>query len=652
MNSACIREASQTCFYGCFKPFPALPETHTYPPGSAAASRYDFVAATASSLNPDIQFTNHESLPSLHEAFSNFNQSYPQYCQTDQADQIRDQEYYHLSVSNHVCLDYLGHGLFSYSQQQRQIDQTAPVPSTSSPSTLPSLHSTDLAQPFFDISYKSVNLNPPMVYGGEVSEPESNIQKRIMAFMNISEDDYNMVFTANQFSAFKLLADYYPFSSCHDLVTVYDHKNEAVEVMIESSKKKGARVTLAEFSWPNLRIKASKLKGKIVNKRNKRERGLFVFPLQSRVTGARYSYSWMSMAQENGWHVLLDASALGPKDMQTLGLSFFKPDFLFCYLYKIFGENPSGFGCLFVKKSSASVLKDSNKATNTGIVSIIPSKKPSQHLKDSTIAGTETRQKPKFELHKEDLTKPGSLSSPLYLQRMSDDQTYETHETEKIPVKQKERSFSGISEPETPLGSSKSKITERSIIGVKEPECRGLDHADSLGLILISSRAKYLVNWLVNALMSLKHPNSENVRPLVRIYGPKINSDRGPAVAFNVFDWKGEKIDPALVQKLADRNNISISYGYLHQIWFSDKFEEEREKILETRTTAVKGAASNHKRDTGHSGISVVTAALGFLTNFEDVYRLWAFVSRFLDADFVEKETWRYETLNQKIVEV
>lgn len=35
--------------------------------------------------------------------------------------------------------------------------------------------------------------------------------------------------------------------------------------------------------------------------------------------------------------------------------------------------------------------------------------------------------------------------------------------------------------------------------------------------------------------------------------------------------------------------------------------------------------------------ISVVTAGLGFLTNFEDVYRLWAFVSRFLDADFVEK---------------
>jgi hypothetical protein len=48
----------------------------------------------------------------------------------------------------------------------------------------------------------------------------------------------------------------------------------------------------------------------------------------------------------------------------------------------------------------------------------------------------------------------------------------------------------------------------------------------------------------------------------------------------------------------------------------------------------------------------VVTAALSFLANFEDVYKLWTFVARFLDADFVEKERWRYTALNQKTIEV
>jgi hypothetical protein len=50
--------------------------------------------------------------------------------------------------------------------------------------------------------------------------------------------------------------------------------------------------------------------------------------------------------------------------------------------------------------------------------------------------------------------------------------------------------------------------------------------------------------------------------------------------------------------------------------------------------------------------VTVVTAALSFLANFEDVYKLWTFVARFLDADFVEKERWRYTALNQKTIEV
>ncbi|KAE8675683.1 hypothetical protein F3Y22_tig00111648pilonHSYRG00119 [Hibiscus syriacus] len=130
--------------------------------------------------------------------------------------------------------------------------------------------------------------------------------------------------------------------------------------------------------------------------------------------------------------------------------------------------------------------------------------------------------------------------------------------------------------------------------------------------------------------MSLQHLHSENGVAAVRIYGPKIMFDRGTAVAFNVFDWKGERIDPALVQKLADRNNISLSIAYLQHICFSDKHEEVKDK----------------------EKLQVVTAAVGLLTNFEDIYWLWAFVSRFLDADFLEKEKWRYKAINQKTIEI
>ena len=77
--------------------------------------------------------------------------------------------------------------------------------------------------------------------------------------------------------------------------------------------------------------------------------------------GKHESHVIIALTQRgNGWHVLIDACALGPKDMDSFGLSLFQPDFLICSFYKVFGENPSGFGCLFVKKSAITTLESSS----------------------------------------------------------------------------------------------------------------------------------------------------------------------------------------------------------------------------------------------------------------------------------------------------
>ena len=39
-------------------------------------------------------------------------------------------------------------------------------------------------------------------------------------------------------------------------------------------------------------------------------------------------------------------------------------------------------------------------------------------------------------------------------------------------------------------------------------------------------------------------------------------------------------------------------------------------------------------RNNGFIRVEVVTASLGFLTNFEDVYKLWVFVAKFLNPGF------------------
>ncbi|XP_059276063.1 molybdenum cofactor sulfurase-like [Lycium ferocissimum] len=579
----------------------------------------EFIDAMASSIQPNSQFTNHECLPSCLELFSNLKEAYPHYCQTNVADEIRAHEYYHLSLSKHVCLDYIGNGLFSYYQQHghhHPADDS--IASSSSAPPPPTQQFASPNEPFFNISYKSVNLSTQLLYRGQESDLECNMRKRIMKYMNISKSDYSMVFTANQSSAFKLLADSYPFESNHNLVTVYDYENEAVEGMIDSAKKKGARVVSAELSWPNLRINSRKLRKMLVAKKNgNKKRGLFVFPLQSKVTGTKYSYQWMNIAQENGWHVLFDASALGPKDMETLGLSIFQPDFLICSFYKVFGENPSGFCCLFVKNSSISQL---NKcSTSLGIISLVPVAKSFED-KDDFASSSST-----------------SSESDQEFKQVSD------QEPEKITTL-----FEILNWGNKSNKNRWKKVEFETSMSSDELECRGLDHADKLGLILTSSRARYLINWLINALTRLQHPHAEDIHhPLVKIYGPKIHFNRGQAVAFNVFDWKGQKIDPTLVQKLADRNNISISCAFLQHIWFSKMYDDEKKTILETFRSG-----DNIKRGKLNSGVLVITVSIGMMTNFEDLYRLWSFIARFLDADFVEKERWRYKALNQTTIEV
>ncbi|KAG6522113.1 molybdenum cofactor sulfurase-like [Zingiber officinale] len=623
---------------------------------STRISRLNFVKSTANSVFPNTHFTDHESLPSLPEVFSNFMAIYPQYGETQQVDHYRNSEYYHLH--SHVCFDYYGFSLFSHAQMHSSLSSSSTDP----------LVSGLLQPPFFNISYKSASLKSQVQSNDQNNVLESAIRKRIMHFLNILDGEYSMVCTANRTTAFRLLAESYPFQATKGLLSVYDYESEAMTAMTESAQRKGAKVMTASFSWPSLRIHSDRLMEKLRKRRRKR-RGLFVFPLQSRITGARYPYIWMSVAKQYGWQVVLDACGLGPKDLDTLGLSLIQPDFIICSFFKVFGENPSGFAGLFVKNSSIGSLESSTIARSIGIVSIVPARKLSQLTDD--YSGTDMdAHSSKNQFEEDDIETNSSFSGPIPGQIYSGSLTMdnmvgdsasgekqkqvrisEQGESSKVQQEKEESSY-GIGEIECEYSEQAENIKANSGADQGlEFLCRGLDHADSLGLLLISTRLRCITNWLVTALMKLRHPHSDSVHSLVRIYGPRIKFDRGPALAFNVFDWKGEKIEPVLVQKLADRSNVSLGCGFLNNIWFSNKYEDDKNRVLERRDCE-RALARNKNKENIDMGITVIHASLGFLTNFEDAYRLWTFVAKFLDADFVEKERWRYMALNQKMIEV
>ncbi|GJN15547.1 hypothetical protein PR202_gb02468 [Eleusine coracana subsp. coracana] len=638
----------------------AAATTTTVTTTTARASRHNFVKAAASGLLAGAHFTNHESLPSLPDAYAEFAAAFPQYGAVARADAVRGDEYGHLD--RHVCLDYTGINLFSHAQMN------ASLPSTSSSSSAPAWWQP----PFFDIAYKSTSLRTQVQQCGAGGRERGAaaigpaVTRRIMASLKIPEDEYTMVPTANRTTAFRLLAESYSFGSSSSsggggggkhLLTVYDYESEAAAALSTAARRRGADVVSATFAWPSMRIHAADLRKKLSKGRLRKghHRGLFVFPLASRMTGARYPYLWMSAAQERGWHVALDACASGTKDLDTLGVSLLRPDFIVCNFFKVFGENPSGFAGLFVKKSSLPALERSVVARSIGVVTIVPARRWSLLPPSSTTTYN-------------DDDGGGGYSTELDHSRSFPDPKGED-ENEEFDDVDTSVSFSG------PLSAAVSRNLHPDPLPVSDEirevhdEINGFEPESSAAVDDGTEEEEASPTPTIES--KLRHPSSSSSsssttttttnhhgHALVRVYGPRVKFERGPSLAFNVFDWKGERVAPPLVQKLADRHAIALTCGFIRNIWFADKYEADRALVLERRPLVSEdegAAAAGNKRKAaagGDVGVFVVNASLGFLSNFEDAYRLWAFVAKFLDADFVEKERWRYTALNQRTVEV
>lgn len=86
----------------------------------------------------------------------------------------------------------------------------------------------------------------------------------------------------------------------------------------------------------------------------------------------------------------------------------------------------------------------------------------------------------------------------------------------------------------------------------------GLDFIENIGIDNIQLRVTSLISYLKKELESLKHTNGN---PLVKIFGPKDENDRGGTLVLNFFNASGEKYSFENIESLTNQKNISIRSG-------------------------------------------------------------------------------------------
>ncbi len=239
--------------------------------------------------------------------------------------QLRSTEFARLDKTKHVYLDYTGGGLYGESQIERHsnflLDSVLGNPHSSNPTSLATTDRVELCR------------------------------RKVLDFFRADGEEYGVIFTANASHALKLVGESYPFEPDDRFLLTFDNHN-SVNGIREFDRAHGATTTYVPVRPPEMRVRESELLT-FLDQADPGHNNLFAYPAQSNFSGVQHPLNWISMAQDRGWDVLLDAAAFVPTN--RLDLSTHKPDYVALSFYKMFGY-PTGVGALIARWSALEKL--------------------------------------------------------------------------------------------------------------------------------------------------------------------------------------------------------------------------------------------------------------------------------------------------------
>jgi selenocysteine lyase/cysteine desulfurase len=258
-----------------------------------------------------------------------FEAAYPGYLATAGLDELRAAEYGYLDAGGHAYLDYTGAGLPAEAQLRA--------------------HAQRLGGHCFGNPHSA---NPASAASTELIE---RTRHAVLRYFGAPPGEYTVIFTANASAACRLIGEAYPFGRASRLVLTSDNHN-SVHGIREFARARGAAAAYVPFGSPQLRVDDDAVAAALRRRGPWRRArgGLFAFPAQSNFTGVQHPLSWIDVAHDHGYDVLLDAAAYVPAN--RLDLSVHRPDFVPVSWYKLFGY-PTGVGCLIARREALARLE-------------------------------------------------------------------------------------------------------------------------------------------------------------------------------------------------------------------------------------------------------------------------------------------------------
>jgi len=154
----------------------------------------------------------------------------------------------------------------------------------------------------------------------------------------------------------------------------------------------------------------------------------------------------------------------------------------------------------------------------------------------------------------------------------------------------------------------------------------GLDHLIAMDMEVIHQRVNILSKYILDTFPTLKHRNGT---PLVKIFGPQTNEQRGGTFILNIFDNEGHPVPFMEVEQKANAHNFSIRTGCFCNPGIDEINNNLDQETLRSYFETREAGDYFDMQEYLHQMRGAIRISLGLMSNFEDVERFIEFTKTF-----------------------